>query len=57
MNPEKNIETEEEKLEVEEQTIGEPINVLEQDEPREYVPTHEMTNEEIDHYKPVTEEE
>lgn len=33
------------------------MDVLEQDEPREYVPTHDMSNDEIDHYKPVTEEE
>lgn len=52
MNPEKSI-NENEKIELEEQAIGEPLNVVEQEPSRPYKPTHEMSNEEIDEIAPV----
>lgn len=46
MKPEK-MPQENEQLEIEEQSIGEPMNVLEQDETR-YKTVAEMDNDEID---------
>lgn len=47
MNPEKNTLAEEQ-LEIEEQAIGEPMNVLDQEPEQLYKTVTEMTNEEQD---------
>ncbi len=48
MNPEKQIDTDEEKLTLEEQAINEPVNILEKTTELDTRTVYEKSNEELD---------